>query len=72
MRELDSLDGRHIHDVAKQAGVSAGTASRALRGHPQVSEACIARVRAAAEKLCYTPLRDRSGRSRPEQRSRET
>lgn len=55
-----------IHDVAKQAGVAAGTASRALRGHPQVSEACIARVRAAAEALGYTPLRNRSGRSRPE------
>jgi LacI family transcriptional regulator len=55
-----------IHDVAKRAGVSAGTASRALRSHPQVSEACIARVRAAADELGYSPLRDRSGRSRPE------
>jgi LacI family transcriptional regulator len=55
-----------IHDVAKHARVSAGTASRALRSHPQVSEACIARVRAAADKLGYAPLRDRSGRSRPE------
>jgi len=55
-----------IQHVAKRAGVSPGTASRALRGHPQVSEACIARVRAAAEELGYAPLRDRSGRSRPE------
>lgn len=55
-----------IHDVAKRAGVSAGTASRSLRGHPQVSQACIARVRAAAEAIGYVPLRDRSGRARPE------
>lgn len=55
-----------MHEVAKRAGVSAGTASRALRGHPQVSEACIARVRAAADELGYAPLRDRSGRSQPE------
>ena len=55
-----------IHDVATLAGVSAGTASRALRGHPQVSQACVARVRAAADELDYTPLRDRSGRTRPE------
>ena len=55
-----------IHDVAKQAGVSAGTVSRALRGHPQVSDACIARVREAADKLGYAPLRDRSGRSKPQ------
>jgi DNA-binding LacI/PurR family transcriptional regulator len=55
-----------IRDVADAAGVSPGTASRALRGHPQVSEACITRVRAAAERLGYRPLRDRSGRSNPE------
>ena len=55
-----------IHNVAKQAGVSPGTASRALRGHPQVSGTCIARVRAAAAQLGYTPLRDRSGRTRPD------
>lgn len=53
-----------IRQVADEAGVSPGTASRALRGHPQVSAACVARVRAAAERLCYAPLRDRSGRSR--------
>lgn len=55
-----------IHHVAKRAGVSAGTASRALRGHPQLSRACIERVRAADDELGYLPLRDRSGRSRPE------
>lgn len=55
-----------IRDVAREAGVSPGTASRALRGHPQVGGACIARVRSAAERLGYKPLRDRSGRARPE------
>ncbi|MFN9367304.1 MAG: substrate-binding domain-containing protein [Planctomycetia bacterium] len=55
-----------IHDVARAAGVSPGTASRALRGHPQVSAACIARVRAAAIQIGYKALRDRSGRARPE------
>lgn len=53
-----------IRDVAARAGVSPGTASRALRGHPQISEACIARVKEAAESLSYKPLRDRSGRRR--------
>ncbi len=56
--------GVTIRDVAARAGVSPGTASRALRGHPQISEACIARVRDAAEALAYRPLRDRSGRRR--------
>lgn len=53
-----------IRDVAALAGVSPGTASRALRGHPQISEACIARVKAAAESLAYRPLRDMIGRRR--------
>lgn len=51
-----------IRDVADAAGVAPGTVSRALRGHPQVSAECVARVHAAAEKLGYAPLRDRSGR----------
>jgi DNA-binding LacI/PurR family transcriptional regulator len=55
-----------IRDVAHAAGVTPGTVSRALRGHPQVSEECAARVRAAAARLGYKPLRDRSGRSNPE------
>jgi len=52
-----------IRDVALEAGVTPGTASRAMRGHPQVSAACIARVRAVAERLGYKPLRDRSRQS---------
>ena len=55
-----------IRHIATAAGVSPGTASRALRGHPQVSEECVARVRAAAARLGYQQLRDRSGRSRPQ------
>lgn len=55
-----------IRMVAEQAGVSAGTASRALRGHPQVSPECVERVRAAAQRLGYRPLRSHSGRGRPD------
>ena len=55
-----------IRDVAHASGVTPGTASRALRGHPQASEECIARVRDAAERLGYRPLRDRSKRSNSE------
>jgi LacI family transcriptional regulator len=55
-----------VRDVAAAAGVSPGTASRALRGHPQISEVCIARVRHVAEELGYRPLRDRTGRRRSE------
>jgi LacI family transcriptional regulator len=55
-----------IRMVAEHAGVSPGTASRALRGHPQVSPECVERVRATAERLGYRPLRGRSGRGRPE------
>jgi MFS family permease len=55
-----------LRQVAEEAGVSPGTASRALRGHPQVAPDCTARVRAAAARLGYAPLRDRSGRARPQ------
>ena len=55
-----------VRDIAAAAGVSPGTASRALRGHPLISENCIARVRQVAESLGYRPLRDRSGRRRSE------
>lgn len=55
-----------VRDVAAAAGVSPGTASRALRGHPQISEVCIARVRQIADALGYRPLRDRTGRRRSE------
>lgn len=44
-----------IVDVAKLAGVSPATVSRALRDHPAVTAATRARVRAAANELGYAP-----------------
>lgn len=44
-----------IHDVAKRAGVSAGTVSRSVAGRPGVSEVTRQRVLAAVEELRYTP-----------------
>lgn len=43
------------HQVARLAGVSQPTVSRALRDSPKVSEATKKRVRAAAEALGYVP-----------------
>src|SRR4051794_7470235 len=49
------------HDVARAAGVSQPTVSRALRDDPRVTEATRQRVRAAAAELGYVP--SRRGRS---------
>lgn len=46
---------RTIKDVAKLAGVSLGSASRALSGATNVSEAMLERVRRAAATLGYRP-----------------
>lgn len=44
-----------IHDVAKLAGVSASSVSRALNGHPNVSPRLRQRVDAAVRELEYHP-----------------
>jgi LacI family transcriptional regulator len=44
------------HDVARLAGVSQPTVSRALRDHPKVSEETRQRVRDAAKALGYVPI----------------
>lgn len=55
-------------DVAKAAGVSQPTVSRALAGHPHVSAATRDRVRKAAEELGYVP--QESGRVLRSRRTR--
>lgn len=50
-----------LEDVAALAGVSRGTASRAVTGHPNVAPATRDRVLAAAGRLGYRP--DRSARA---------
>jgi DNA-binding LacI/PurR family transcriptional regulator len=47
--------GPTLEDVAARAGVSRGTASRALTGHPYVAAATRQRVLAAAADLGYRP-----------------
>jgi DNA-binding LacI/PurR family transcriptional regulator len=42
-----------IDEVARQAGVSVSTASRAINGHPKISSSTVERVRQAAEDLGY-------------------
>ncbi|KRL68458.1 LacI family DNA-binding transcriptional regulator [Companilactobacillus versmoldensis] len=44
-----------IRDIAKQAGVSASTASRALNKNPHISQATIKKVQQIADKLGYLP-----------------
>ncbi len=47
--------GPTSHDVARRAGVSQSTVSRALSGDPNVSEVTRQRVIAAAQALSYSP-----------------
>ncbi|MES2170290.1 MAG: LacI family DNA-binding transcriptional regulator [Actinomycetota bacterium] len=44
-----------ISDVAREAGVSEATVSRALNNHPTVGPEFVKRVRAAADRLGYRP-----------------
>ena len=65
-----------IRDVAREAAVSACTASYALRGSPKVSATTTAKVRAAADKLGYrlaVPVSQwmRALRTRSDQHTRE-
>jgi LacI family transcriptional regulator len=45
----------HLSDIARKAGVSKMTVSRALREHPSVSEASRKKILAAARELEYVP-----------------
>lgn len=55
------MRGTTSHDVARLAGVTQSTVSRALRDDPRIPEATRARVREAAASLAYIP--SRRGRS---------
>lgn len=44
-----------IKDIARAAGVSHTTVSRALRGHPAINADTAARIQALADKLGYVP-----------------
>jgi len=44
-----------IYDIARVAGVSASTVSRALSGHPNVAAATRESIRTAAAALRYRP-----------------
>ena len=57
-----------LADVARRAGVSPITASRALRGERRVAADLVERVRAAADVLAYEP--DRAAQSLASSRSR--
>jgi len=57
-----------LREVAKAAGVSPSTASRALSGHHQVSEETRRRVLEAAKALGYDPGRARKGKNGPASR----
>jgi LacI family transcriptional regulator len=43
------------HDIAREAGVSQPTVSRALRGDPRVAAATVALIEATARRLGYVP-----------------
>ena len=53
--ERASVSPVRIGDVARAAGVSVGTVSKALNDRPDVSAATRERVRAVAERLSFRP-----------------
>ena len=55
MRPMTNAERPTIKDVARKAGVSLGTASRALNGERSVSEAMRAKVERAIRELGYRP-----------------
>ena len=68
-----AIDGRlarpvTLADIARAAGTSASTASRALSGRGYVSEDALARLREAADRLGYVP--NASARTLKQQTSR--
>ncbi|ANZ60456.1 LacI family DNA-binding transcriptional regulator [Secundilactobacillus paracollinoides] len=44
-----------IRDIAKRAGVSVSTASRALNNHPKISEKTRDKIKALADEMGYMP-----------------
>ncbi|SDZ47372.1 transcriptional regulator, LacI family [Asanoa ishikariensis] len=66
MKALSKSKAATIYEVARHAGVSIATVSRALRDSDLVTESTRARVRAAVEALNYTP--NQLGRSLAEGR----
>jgi LacI family transcriptional regulator len=44
-----------LEDIAKRLKVSRVTVSKALRGHPDISEATVRRVHKVASELGYSP-----------------
>ncbi|MCK0168102.1 substrate-binding domain-containing protein [Jannaschia sp. S6380] len=45
-----------IADVAAEIGITKGTVSRALNGHPDIADGTRARVRRVAQRMGYVPL----------------
>ncbi|WP_206055799.1 LacI family DNA-binding transcriptional regulator [Nocardioides sp. GY 10127] len=60
------LPHANMADVAREAGVSIATVSRALRGRPGVGEETSRRIRAVAERLAYVVSPEASHLSRRE------
>jgi DNA-binding LacI/PurR family transcriptional regulator len=55
MRRSAATKSVSIKDVAREAGVSPSTVSRALQGHPRISREVRQRVRRVAREMSYVP-----------------